>query len=581
MSAPNLLAGALHYSRRDRALLLFTHTLSAVASVFKIAFPLLVGQLMNEIQQNGVSRFDELLPALWRLLALLAILWVVRIPLKMLQFRIARRAQNAMIADLNERLFSAPLAWHDRQHSGDIASRVQQSSSALFQFTTAKYASVEFVIQIIGPTIALALISPVIMLGSIISFVIVGVISFSGDRYQTPFWVRETEATRTLTTGLVDGYRNVMTLYAARRRGAFTSFIDKRLQEVFAVAGKNVAISEWKGSVIEVVSTAFNLGLVVLYVYLETRDRPDAMREISLGNIYMVQAYVMTGIAAMLDLVANVSQIMRQRADFMAAAPIYAAQREAECDAQLPDDWSRLEIKDMTLTYAGIDEQTRALRSVSLSIARGRRYALVGANGSGKSTLLKLLSGLLHPDSGRLEVDGNAIDFGALRHAATLIPQHPELLEGTLEHNLSMGAPAGSLAQDIARSDVVRSLLSGIDVTMTSHIQEAGTNWSGGQRQRIALARGLLSAKGSSLVLADEPTSSIDPAEERSIIAALLVELAGAVVIVSVHNLELVEMFDDVIVLDGGVVVDAGPVAEVCVRSGYFDMAAPATAAAS
>jgi ATP-binding cassette subfamily B protein len=211
-----------------------------------------------------------------------------------------------------------------------------------------------------------------------------------------------------------------------------------------------------------------------------------------------------------------------------------------------------------------------ALQPMCITLLRGQHYALVGANGSGKTTLLQVLAGLLRPDGGALIVDGATFDFAALRSAATLIPQHPELLEGTLEHNLSIGASDGAVADEIARSRVVSDLLGRLNLNLISEIQEAGSNWSGGQRQRIALARGILSARGSSLILVDEPTSSIDSAEERYIINQLRTEFREECMLMSVHNLELLRDFDAVIVIEKGALLDAGPPEIVCSRCNYF-----------
>lgn len=284
----------------------------------------------------------------------------------------------------------------------------------------------------------------------------------------------------------------------------------------------------------------------------------------------MVQAYVGGGMAALISLVGNLSGIMRQKTDFAAAEAIYSIEPEPECTDSLAAGWRALEVQDVALTYRGPDFAVPALQSVDISLMRGRHYALVGVNGSGKSTLLKLLAGLLRPDSGALSVDGAPLDFGVLRDSATLVPQHPELLQGTLEHNLLIGSSDREAALELSANAVVRSLLARLGVDLDTHVHEGGSNWSGGQRQRIALARGLLSTSGSSLVLIDEPTSSIDSADERSIIEGLRTEFRSACLIVSVHNLELVREFDEVIVLDNGLVVDSGPVDIVQARCPYF-----------
>lgn len=563
-----LFGAAWHYARGDRHQLFLAHALTAVMGMLKVSLPILVGAIINGFQSGQVAQVGRVIPYVLVLAAILVILWTTRVPLKMLQFDVARRAQHRMVAELNRTLFAAPLAWHENRHSGDTASRQQQASGALYQFMLDHYSGMDLLIQIVGPVIALAFLSPAVLLGALFGYAVVGLISVGGDRIQVRFWTREADAQRAFGTALVDGYRNIMTAYATRRQSLFMATLAGRLSDVFAISRKNLLFSEGKAAAIEVVSTGFNLGLVVLYIYLRTRD--GASDRIALGNIYMVQAYVMAGMTSILGLVGVVSAIMRHKADFVTARPIYAIEPEPVSADDLPDRWAVAELRGLKLTYGGEDGDCEAIRSVDLTLRRGYHYALVGANGSGKSTLLKLLAGLIRPDFGSLAIDGAATDPAILRNAATLIPQHPELLEGTIADNLLVEGSDEMAAARVAESGVVRTLLEQLDVTLESKVGEAGVNWSGGQRQRIALARGILAAAQSSLILIDEPTSSIDPADERAIVRGLRREFDAACLLVSIHNLELVHDFDAVIVLDHGIVRDVGPPAAVCARCGYF-----------
>jgi ABC-type bacteriocin/lantibiotic exporter with double-glycine peptidase domain len=100
-------------------------------------------------------------------------------------------------------------------------------------------------------------------------------------------------------------------------------------------------------------------------------------------------------------------------------------------------------------------------------------------------------------------------------------------------------------------------------------VAERAANWSGGQRSRIALARGVLAARGSGIVLLDEPTAHLDPSTEAQVYARLFAEFPNACVISSVHRIHLLEKFDEVIVMDAGRVIAQGPPAELAsVRAG-------------
>ena len=146
----------------------------------------------------------------------------------------------------------------------------------------------------------------------------------------------------------------------------------------------------------------------------------------------------------------------------------------------------------------------------------------------------------------------------------TLLPQDPEIFENTILYNITLGLTFGEeeiqQACHAAQFDsVVKKLPHGFD----THIQEKGVNLSGGQKQRLALARGILAAKSSDLVLLDEPTSSIDPRTERKIYENLFATFKNKTVISSLHRLHLLHYFDYVYILKDGYVVDQGTFADL------------------
>jgi ABC-type multidrug transport system fused ATPase/permease subunit len=105
---------------------------------------------------------------------------------------------------------------------------------------------------------------------------------------------------------------------------------------------------------------------------------------------------------------------------------------------------------------------------------------------------------------------------------------------------------------------------------MESHIKEKGVNLSGGQKQRLALARGILAAQQSEIVLMDEPTSSVDPKTELLIYQQLFKEFGEKVIISSLHRLHLLPFFDHIYVLDNGRIVAEGNFHDLRKNSGHF-----------
>ena len=196
----------------------------------------------------------------------------------------------------------------------------------------------------------------------------------------------------------------------------------------------------------------------------------------------------------------------------------------------------------------------------SLALRRGQRIALVGPSGGGKSTLLRLLAGLYAPQAGALQFDGQPFEWGRLRQIATLIPQETEVFEASVRENLSFGRPCSDARIEAALyASAFDEVLKANNGSLDSPLSERGFNLSGGQRQRLCLARGVLAAEGSSLLLLDEPTSALDAGTEARVLERIAAAFPEACVIASIHRLSLLDRFDTVLLMEAGRVLDIGP----------------------
>jgi putative ABC transport system ATP-binding protein len=213
------------------------------------------------------------------------------------------------------------------------------------------------------------------------------------------------------------------------------------------------------------------------------------------------------------------------------------------------------ELRDVSLTRG----DRRVLDSVDATIPAGAT-AIVGPSGAGKSTLLRLLNRLADPDAGTISYRGRGLDQYdplALRREASLVPQLPALLEGTVESNLAYAAGLAGKEPDCGRC----LGLAGLDPELA---KRDVSKLSVGEQQRAMLARAL--AQEPAVLLLDEPTSALDHAA-RDAIEATLVELRHeldiSIVLVS-HDPEQARRLSDWVVrLENGRAVKAGPLGEV------------------
>lgn len=188
--------------------------------------------------------------------------------------------------------------------------------------------------------------------------------------------------------------------------------------------------------------------------------------------------------------------------------------------AEESDEHPILRMDNICFNYA----DRSALEGISFELRAGSRTALVGPSGSGKSTLLSLICKFREPSSGRIEHEGQdatQLSTTQVRGKIALVEQDAPVLHGSLRENLQLARPEATdgdiheVLESVNLMAFVRSLPQGLDTPMG----ERGSQLSGGERQRLAIARALLARP--SLLLLDEPTSSLDTTNEERVFEAL------------------------------------------------------------
>jgi len=230
----------------------------------------------------------------------------------------------------------------------------------------------------------------------------------------------------------------------------------------------------------------------------------------------------------------------------------------------------RIAVEDLSFAHPGYPD---SLSSVNVVIPKGKMVAFVGESGGGKSTLVDMIMGFHEPGSGRVTIDGVALekfDIVSYRRRVGYVPQESILFSMSVRDNLVWAKEDATREEmeeacRLARADeFIERLPDGYD-TM---VGDRGVRLSGGQVQRIALARAVL--RGPDILVLDEATSSLDTESERLIQESVERVAKGRTVIVVAHRLSTITSADRVYVIEGGRVFEEGTYDELLKRGGRF-----------
>jgi ABC-type multidrug transport system fused ATPase/permease subunit len=266
----------------------------------------------------------------------------------------------------------------------------------------------------------------------------------------------------------------------------------------------------------------------------------EPAKRLSRMRVSLEAAFV--GVVMMFDIL--------DRPDAMADAP----------DAvDMPKGKGEVALRDVRFTYDGTRD---VLQSVSLLFPAGKTTALVGPSGGGKSTIMSLLLRLYDPADGAVEFDG--LDLRRIRRASlqahmAYVGQNTFLFSTTVRENIRMGRPSASEAEIIAAAQAAQAheFISGLPQGYATPVGENGIFLSGGQRQRLSLARAIL--KDAPILLLDEATSALDNQSEMLVRDAITTATKGRTTILIAHRLSTVLTADEIVYVEGGRVVEQGP----------------------
>ncbi len=228
-----------------------------------------------------------------------------------------------------------------------------------------------------------------------------------------------------------------------------------------------------------------------------------------------------------------------------------------------------IELKNVTFAY----ENRTIINGIDLRIPEHTTTAIVGPSGGGKTTLTNLMTRFWDVQDGEVLLGGQNVknySFDSLMRNFSFVFQRVYLFEDTIANNIRFGEPDAPMEKVIEAAkkarchDFITSLPDGYDTV----IGEGGASLSGGEKQRISIARAIM--KDSPVIILDEATSNVDPENEEELTKAIEELTKEKTIIMIAHRLKTVEHADNIVVIDGGRIVQQGKHAELMQQDGIY-----------
>ena len=569
-----LLATAWRYARKERRRYLLVYALFVCSNFMFALYPVLYGWFINAVQrdQSHVLRNALLYGTIY--VALKAMEWAFHAPARIMERQLAFNLSRNFLEERYHQALHLPVKWHQDHHSGATINRIRKAYESLKTFFDGGYLYVHALSKLVFSMLAMLYFSPLFGgIGVLLGVITVAMIlKFDGPLIAAREEVNERE--HVLSATLFDSLSNIMTVITLHLESSMERGMLGKVHDLLKPFRRSAVLNEWKWFTAEMFVALIYAVIAAGYVY----QHWNPGQVFFVGGLVTLLAYVDQFTSVFHDVAWQYTQIVGYNTDVQTARSIeeeFTRHHRPDQPADIPANWREIKITNLSFSHRETYSEGHAaqsLHNISLTLPRGGRVALIGASGSGKSTVLALLRGLYDPEPGcTVAVDGREGTLAGIAESATLFPQEPEIFENTVAYNITLGLPfeptdVDSVCDLACFTETANQLPKGIE----SSIQEKGVNLSGGQKQRLALARGILAARQSALVLLDEPTSSIDSKTESLIYENMFVAFRDRCVVSTMHRLHLLPQFDRIYVLDEGRLVAEGSFEELLVTSPLF-----------
>jgi len=555
----------LNYAKEYPTLIAQAALLLLLSTAAEVSAPILVKVFIDDFVTQGNFPVNALV-TLAMLYIFLHLVSAWSGYMKALKFnQVAFSVIRTLRAQVFGTVIRKPLSFFDHTPTGSLVSRITNDTEAIKDlFVQVIPTFVQNFTLIIGIFIAMAFLDFRLMLVCLFFLPSVILVMYFYQKFSAVRFHRARSVLSQINASINEAIQGMKVIQFMNQQKRFSRKFNRISNNHFAARMDNIQLDGLLLRPMVDLLKILTLGGLLMFFGAQSLTGP-----VEIGVMYAFLSYLTRFTEPVIEMTQRLNLLQQARVAGERVFTILDGDQEPVTQSTALIDKGVIEFQRLSFGY---DSNNPVLKDINHIIPKGEFHAIVGHTGSGKSTLMSLLLRFYRPDTGRVLIDGNAIEFiedQSLRQGIGIVQQDPFIFVGTFLDNITLGKPlerdqVEAAARQAQIHDFIMSQPQGYDTQMS----ERGSNLSTGQRQLLTLARTL--AHQPRILILDEATANID-SETEAVIQKALAGLRGKVTIVAIaHRLSTITDADQILVLHQGEIKQKGRHQELLLEDNLY-----------